>query len=245
MSSSFSELNRAHFDTIAQSYDAKIGAQEVIDRVVEHLQADPEWLGVDWIKEHEYDVEKDEEGEEIEVPRRDVRVLDYACGTGLVSKVRGIDISPAMVAAYNTHASNQGLSPQEMHATAGDFLSSTPSPSLLGPDFYSFDLAVVGLGFHHFDDPELAARRLSERLKPKTGVLLVIDFLPHGKFEAQDGSHNTVAHHGFSRERIVEIFERAGCVDVRVEVLGKGISIGDQGGKQERSVFMARGRRDE
>lgn len=47
-------------------------------------------------------------------------------------------------------------------------------------DFFGFDLAVVGLGFHHFDDPNLAARRLAARLKPG-GVLVILDFLPHAK----------------------------------------------------------------
>lgn len=46
------------------------------------------------------------------------------------------------------------------------------------PKFFGFDLAVVGLGFHHFDDPELAAKRLVVRLRPG-GVLMIIDFLPH------------------------------------------------------------------
>lgn len=56
-----------------------------------------------------------------------------------------------------------------------------PNPaSLTSPEFYDFDIAAVGLGFHHFDDPKLAARRLAERLKVG-GVLMILDFLPHEK----------------------------------------------------------------
>lgn len=54
-----------------------------------------------------------------------------------------------------------------------------PSPAALAaPRFFDFDLAALGLGFHHFTDPPLAARRLVERLRPG-GVLLILDFVTH------------------------------------------------------------------
>ena len=68
-----------------------------------------------------------------------------------------------------------------------------PPPHLSTPFYHSFDLAVVGLGFHHFDDPGLAATRLVERLKPG-GVLMIVDFLPHGHF------HGTSHNHGKESE---------------------------------------------
>jgi Methylase involved in ubiquinone/menaquinone biosynthesis len=53
-----------------------------------------------------------------------------------------------------------------------------PNPAAFsGPEFFNFDIVAVGLGFHHFDDPALAARRLAERLKDG-GVLTILDFLP-------------------------------------------------------------------
>jgi SAM-dependent methyltransferase len=85
-----------------------------------------------------------------------------------------------MVAAYNTNASNQGLHADEMSAATGNLLDPRdPSPAeFKGEEWFHFDLAVVGLGFHHFEDPTLAATRLAERLKPG-GVLMILDFLPH------------------------------------------------------------------
>ncbi|RAL65902.1 hypothetical protein DID88_005564 [Monilinia fructigena] len=74
-----------------------------------------------------------------------------------------------MVDQYNARASNQGLSPSEMIAYQGNLLSSTSDPELEKEDLYEFDIAVVGLGFHHFDNPALAARKLGERLK-KGGI---------------------------------------------------------------------------
>lgn len=82
---------------------------------------------------------------------------------------------------YNASALNQGIPPSEMHAVVGNLIdpSSEPPAHLSGPEFHDFDIAVVGLGFHHFDDPGLATKRLAERLKVG-GVLMIVDFMPHG-----------------------------------------------------------------
>lgn len=140
--------------------------------------------------------------------------------------------------------------------------------------FSGFDLAVVGLGFHHFDDPDLAAKRLAARLKPG-GVLLIIDFLPHAPHGSDSGGHDghdhhhhhhhhddaqshshgpeggvleiaanekalkTVTHHGFSEERIKEIFVGAGAgKDFALDDMGQ-VKFGEKHGK--RTLFMARG----
>ena len=69
-----------------------------------------------------------------------------------------------------------------MHAYQGNLcVPEDPSPAeFASPEFFNFDVAAVGLGFHHFDDPALAARRLAERLKTG-GVLVILDFLPHDR----------------------------------------------------------------
>lgn len=127
-----------------------------------------------------------------------------------------------------------------MHAYVGDLTAADEPapPALAGPQFFGFDVAAVGLGFHHFDDPELAARRLAARLRPG-GVLLILDFLPHGAMEHAHPATKTVAHHGFSAERVRRIFEDAG--------VGGGYAleeIGDvsfRGHEDKRKLFMARG----
>jgi len=109
-----------------------------------------------------------------------------------VSQTVGIDLSINMATAYNTIANEQGLSNEEMSASVGNLLdASDPAPAhFSGAKYFNFDIAVVGLGFHHFEDPALAAKRLAERLKTG-GVLLIIDFLPHDKEDFDAASLTT------------------------------------------------------
>ena len=156
-----------------------------------------------------------------------------------------------MVAAYNARASTLNLpSTKTMHAVQGDLVFSPPSPSTTAPELYDFDLAAVGMGFHHFSDPALAAKRLVERLKPGTGVFLITDFLPgilpHSHTQADDPeitmAKKTVAHNGFTKEEIEKIFKAAGCVDVKVAVREESMLMGNSG--REMKMFLARGRRE-
>ncbi|KAI9748371.1 MAG: hypothetical protein M1815_003309 [Lichina confinis] len=150
-----------------------------------------------------------------------------------------------MVDAYNDRASKQGLFPAEMSATVGDLLSLVePAPPLLDPEYFDFDLAVVGLGMHHFEDPQLAVKRLVERIRLGSGTLLVIDFLEFGPVSTGT-TESTIAHHGFAREQMVRIMEQGGCEDVDFVVLGEGTVLAGDGTREPRSVFMCRGRRCE
>ena len=101
-----------------------------------------------------------------------------------ITQSLGIDLSFSMVLEYNTSALNQGIPESEMSAVVGNLIdpSNTSSSELEVPEFYNFDIAAVGMGWHHFPNPSFAAKRLAKRLKPG-GVLLIIDFLPHERFD--------------------------------------------------------------
>lgn len=152
-----------------------------------------------------------------------------------------------MVAEYNKSASNQGIPSSEMEARVGNLLdASNPSPaSLSGDEFFNFDIAVVGLGFHHFEDPTFAAKQLALRLKPG-GVLLIIDFMTHAHVHdhANPAAH-TITHHGFSEEEVKKMFVGAGAgSDFEMAVVGNGVVFKGlkEGGEQlKRTIFMARG----
>lgn len=115
----------------------------------------------------------------------------------------------------------------------------------------SFDVAAVGLGFHHFEDPDLAARRLADRLRPG-GVLFIVDFLTHDGAlpAAAEEAKATVAHqHGFSEGRIREVFEGAGVgggfgiVEIGTIKAPRHDGGGGGGGHEPapKRVFLARG----
>ncbi|KAK0665809.1 S-adenosyl-L-methionine-dependent methyltransferase [Cercophora samala] len=249
--------NREYFNQQASSYDSK--HEKTLDQLIEEIRKRIDFIGVEWADEESSDEE--EEGEKDDTKeKREVRLLDYACGTGLVSRALapyttqcvGVDLSENMVATYNARAANQGLTPEEMHAHVGNLCLPTTSPSystqsqlFSSPDFYRFDLAAICLGFHHFDDPPLAARRLAERLKPGSGVLMILDFLPHEKMDASHPASDTVIHHGFSKEHIQKIFEDAGVgQDFGFEELAVVFNKATETrGEMRRKIFMARGTR--
>src|SRR5436305_1367661 len=97
-----------------------------------------------------------------------------------------------MVNEYNTGALNKEIPASEMRAVVGNLISPSVSEDLAGEEFFGFEIAAVGLGFHHCDEPGLAAKRLAERLRVG-GVLLIIDFLPHGH-DAHDGHSHGHGH---------------------------------------------------
>ncbi|KAK1518880.1 methyltransferase domain-containing protein [Colletotrichum costaricense] len=233
--------NKAYFNKLAAEYDTKY--EKTILQLEKEIRKRKDFIGADWVIDDDDDDDSESESaaQLMAANGRSVRLLDYACGTGLISRALaqltthcvGIDISENMVAAYNARAENQGLTTDEMHAYQGNLTDpSDPAPAAFASDdgrFRDFDVAGVGLGFHHFEDPELSARRLVERLRPG-GVFIILDFLPHEKVDHALPAAHTVMHHGFSEERMRSIFERAGAGgDFRMEELGSGVVFGGHG----------------
>jgi SAM-dependent methyltransferase len=137
----------------------------------------------------------------------------------------------------------QGAFPDKREAHIGNLIDpSDPSPAAFSePKFSNFDLAGVGAGFHHFDDPALAARRLAERLLPG-GVLFIMDFMPH---QVEDKHSHGVMHHGFSEGQLRSVFEGAGVGgEFRFKELEEPLvfhNANGEGQHKSRRVFFARG----
>lgn len=124
-----------------------------------------------------------------------------------VTETLGVDISPNMVATYKSRTSTAGISKETVDAVVGDlFDKSNPKPEeLSGKEWWDFDIAAVGFGFHHFEDVVHAAKQLKERLRPG-GALVINDFLEGGDLladengnpiEGSEGSHAVHKHgHG-------------------------------------------------
>ena len=69
----------------SKTYNTKFS--KTIQQIIEEIQARKDWIGVDWA-EDESDSEDDSSSTK---PTKMVRLLDYACGTGLVSRVCTFD----------------------------------------------------------------------------------------------------------------------------------------------------------
>jgi SAM-dependent methyltransferase len=168
-----------------------------------------------------------------------------------------------MVKHFNEAARSSGLTTEQAHAVVGDLLGATVPSDLSGPDFYNFDVAAIGLGFHHFEDPPLAVKRLAERLKADTGVLIIVDFLPfehnshshghgHGQGQGQEqgqrktippSMQQTIKHNGFTSQGIQRLFEEAGLEDFAFDVLPEPAIFDFEEGRKERTIFIAKGRK--
>jgi SAM-dependent methyltransferase len=162
-----------------------------------------------------------------------------------VTNVRGIDISENMVQRYNDDAKAAGLPPERVHAVVGDLCAEEVPDHLKTKEYFEFDIAVIGLGFHHFENPMRAIERLTERLKTDTGVLLIIDFLPFDDEAnaASDLWQGTIKNRGFTKTNIEKLYTAAGLEKFSFSVLDEPAVLEKEGGTVKRAIFIARGRK--
>ncbi|OAA41743.1 Methyltransferase type 12 [Metarhizium rileyi] len=183
------------------------------------------------------------------------KMLDYACGNGVVSRAlasriqtaRGIDISSGMAKQYDLVARESSFSHEKMHAIQGDLLdaAATPSPELDSEEYKKFDFAIMSLALHHVDHVDGMIRRLAERLD-EGGVLVIVDWVDGSegsKRAAQMGHthHGHGANHmGFKEQDLRERFEKAGLGNWGWRLFGEPSRVpGAVGGTQQ--GFLARG----
>ncbi|KAL8652053.1 MAG: hypothetical protein Q9210_002903 [Variospora velana] len=152
-----------------------------------------------------------------------VRLLDYACGAGEVSKTLfpsvdaalGIDISSGMVKAYNERAAEAGFKGEEMRAVRGNILFSSSSSSsssattnnngdeetFSGEEWWGFDVAVMSMALHHVASPSDAVKALVGRLR-KGGKVVVVDWWLDSVVFHDDGKEGAGhhAHHAHDHD---------------------------------------------
>lgn len=127
--------------TLSEAYNSKPWQRKLSSQVSDALQERRIWINIQWANSKD-----------------NVKLLDYACGTGAITKalgpyvttIQGIDISEKMVQEYNHAALSSGLQPDRVSAVVGDLFTGQVAEHLGGSRFRDFDVAVVGLGFHHF-----------------------------------------------------------------------------------------------
>ena len=144
---------------------------------------------------------------------------------------------------YNEAASASGLKTEQVNAVTGDLCADDVPAHLKTKEYYDFDVAIIGLGFHHFENPVKAIQRLTERLKPATGVLLIIDFLPfhEGPSSSGDDVQHTIKHSGFEQKNIETLFKIAKLERFSFSVVDELAVLEHQDGPKKRHMFIARG----
>ncbi|KAF9885170.1 hypothetical protein FE257_000619 [Aspergillus nanangensis] len=188
---------------------------------------------------------------------QEVKMLEYACGPGtvslalapFVSKVVGLDVSEGMVNEYNKNAREAGFA-EKMAGHKGDLLADTVSAEISGPEFSDFDIVCVSMALHHFEDPELALKRVAERLK-KGGVSLIVDLVPDHNHEHH--SHElkkdfpaveTIKTHGFTAEDMRKLYESAGLgLNFDYQVFEEPFVFHKNGKTHSKTIFIARAER--
>ena len=160
-------------------------------------------------------------------------VLDFGCGTGLVTlalagrvgTMAGADTSPGMLQELAAKARAAGI-PVQLQPLAEE-----GSGPLGGP----YDLVVSSMTLHHVEDVPGLMKRLARHLGPGGQVALA-------DLDAEDGSFHEagveIHHRGFSRERIQGWLEEAGLEDIRLETAAVTRKEG-----RDYPVFLATARR--
>ncbi len=179
------------FDDLAKAWDSKpervAGAMVFVDKVKEHLKCDI----------------------------KNFKVLDYGCGSGLVSfgfandvsQVEGLDYSQGMIEVYNEKAKRIGID---------NIFGNIHDINKEDLDENQYDLVVTNMTMHHINNIEDFVLKLANSLK-SCGQLFIADlYKEDGTFH----SDNTdVVHFGFSEEEIYQAFFKAGLLNITIEKL--------------------------
>lgn len=144
--------------------------------------------------------------------RKDMRALEYGCGTGLLSfalqdslgYISMVDSSPGMLAVLEQKISAAGLSNMTTHLLD---LATDPLPD----DCY--DLIYTLMTLHHVQDSDTVLHRFHELLNAG-GALCIADLDQEvGSFHGADFE----GHKGFNRQDLKHKLEDLGFTDIRFE----------------------------
>ncbi|KIX08683.1 uncharacterized protein Z518_03340 [Rhinocladiella mackenziei CBS 650.93] len=209
--------NREHFDKHAIDHQREFA--DLIQATIEEFQSRRFWISNKWVGALDSGT-----GDQ----QHDIRLLDYACGSGTASRALahfvtqavGLDLSQNMVEQYNKHAREMGFYPDRMHARQYDLLAE-PDPKQQQPlseqELSGFDIVVVSAALHHVADPGKLLKCLAQCLK-RGGVCVVLDKIPDLTMESLGAAippeHadalNTISKRGFSEEEMRKLYEDAG-----------------------------------
>jgi SAM-dependent methyltransferase len=149
---------------------------------------------------------------EVARPKPSDRVLDIACGPGIVTTafaahaahVTGLDVVPAMIERARARAVESGVG--NVTFEIGD------SNALPYPD-ESFDLVVTRYSFHHLTDPVTTLREI-RRVCRRGGTIVVADVAPppgkDGAYDALEKIRDPSHTHALPEAEFEAVFAEAG-----------------------------------
>ncbi len=173
--------------------------------------------------------------------RPDMDVLDFGCGTGLltlqlqpgVRSVTGVDSSQGMLDILDRKISDRGLKNVKTR------LADTERGGVLDG---KYDLVVSSMTFHHIRDIRPLLGQFARILKP-SGLLCVADLDPDGGRFHDDNTG--VFHAGFDRCLLCKELENAGFESVRNRTAAIIIKPVPGGGSSALTVFLLTGKKRE
>ncbi|KAI4196253.1 MAG: hypothetical protein LQ350_006668 [Teloschistes chrysophthalmus] len=242
--------------TLAVAANRSPWIKDLVDQIQAEVLARRDWVGITALRATDSECH--------EQARGPIRLLDYACGSGELSRtlfphmdeVRGIDLSSAMVKAYNDMAVSANVQKDSMLAVQGDILgppTGSQRDAFTGREWFDFDMAVMSMALHHVASPEDAVKLLVERLRTG-GIVLLIDWvLDSVRFSGADltkhahdvapGSENTMTRAGFGKDEMLGILDGAGCQDVGFLEFEEPTRLGDGEQAMMQRLFIAKGRK--
>ncbi len=190
----------SHFDDKARAWDVNPVFQERAHRIAEAIAA--------------------------EVPlQKGMTVLDYGCGTGLLSFPLRERLGPMTLADSSTGmlaVLEEKIVAHEAHEAMQSCqldLMADPLPE------QRFDLIYTSMTLHHVPDTARILALFHDLLKPG-GYLCIADL------DAEDGSFHGIeyeVHHGFERDTLTELTQAAGLEAVRFRTVFEIIKEQEQG----------------
>lgn len=159
---------------------------------------------------------------------KEMDVLDYGCGTGLVGlflhrhvrSVTGADSSPAMLQVLHEKIRCGGL--ERMQTTRLDLLLDSVPES-------RYHLIVSNMVLHHVDRIDILLAAFLEMLLPG-GFLAIADLDEEPGLFHDPEAAKSVHHHGFDRRSLIACLDHAGfgqAKDVTAHVVHKPTAGGD------------------
>ena len=167
-------------------------------------------------------------------PQKDMEVLDFGCGTGLVTlrlqpyvkSITGVDSSAGMLQMLKDKVAQQGLA--NVRTQLVDFEKGEKVDG-------KFDLIVSSMTVHHVPDTASLFRMWHDLLKPEGQVCF-------SDLDAEDGSFHTdntgVFHFGFDRNSLMKLLASSGFSDIRGSTAATVVKEVEGKGTKEFQVFI-------